>query len=79
MKKAINKELETLHQAGTWKLTEPPADANIIGSKWVFHAKKDATGNVVQYKAHLITQGFLQVPGIDYFDTFVPIAKLAAI
>jgi len=34
--KAINEELETLHQAGTWELTEAPPDANIVGSKWVF-------------------------------------------
>ena len=45
--KAINEELETLHQAGTWKLTEPSTDANIIGSKWVFCAKKDTARNVI--------------------------------
>ena len=77
--KAINEELETLRQAGTWELTEPPADANIVGSKWVFRAKKDAAGNVIRYKARLVAQGFSQVPGVDYFDTFAPVAKLAAI
>ena len=54
--KAINMELETLHQAGTWELTKAPPDANIVSSKWVFHAKKDAAGNVIQYKAHLVAQ-----------------------
>lgn len=77
--KAINKELATLNNAETWKLTAPPPNANIVGSKWVFHAKKDANGNVVQYKARLVTQGFSQVPGIDYFDTFALIAQLASI
>jgi len=75
--KTINEELETLRQA--WKLTEAPPDANIVSSKWVFRAKKDAAGNIICYKAHLVAQGFFQVPGVDYFNMFAPIAKLAAI
>ncbi len=50
-----------------------------MGSKWVFRAKKDAAGNVVRYKARLVAQGFLQVPGIDYFDTFAPVTQLTSI
>jgi Reverse transcriptase (RNA-dependent DNA polymerase) len=76
---AIHEELAVLHDVRTWKLTEAPDGANIIGSKWVFRAKKDAAGNDVCYKAHLVAQGFSQVPGVDYFDTFAPVAKLALI
>ena len=43
----IHEELATLEKAGTWDLVEPPTGANIVGSKWVFCAKKDAAGNVV--------------------------------
>ena len=75
---AISKELTTLHKAGTWKLEAPPPGANIISSKWVFKAKKDASGKVVQYKAQLVTQGFSQVEGVDYFNTYAPVAKLAS-
>ena len=77
--RAIDEELETLHKAETWELTEAPDGANIVGSKWVFCAKKDAAGIIICYKACLVTQGFSQVPGIDYFDTFAPVAKLASI
>src|SRR6266511_185908 len=77
--KAIQEELATLKTAGTWELVDAPENANIIGSKWVFRAKKDAAGNVVQYKACLVAQGFSQVPGVDYFDTFAPVAHLASI
>jgi Reverse transcriptase (RNA-dependent DNA polymerase) len=56
--KAIQEELDTLHKAGTWSLEEAPPGVNVVGSKWVFKAKKDAAGKVVRYKAHLVTQGF---------------------
>ena len=44
---SIREELATLEKAGTWDLVKPPMGTNIVGSKWVFHAKKDAAGNVV--------------------------------
>jgi len=65
--------------AGTWELVNAPEGANIVGSKWVFWVKKDATGNVVRYKARLVAQGFWQVPGVNYFNTFAPVAWLASI
>ena len=68
-----------MHKAGTWELIDLPKNANLVGSKWVFHAKKDTTGNVVRYKAWLVAQGFSQVPGVDYFDTYAPVAKLVSI
>jgi hypothetical protein len=76
---AIKEELEMLKKTGTWELTERPCDANMVGSKWVFRAKKDTAGNVVRYKARLVAQGFSQVPRVDYFDTFAPVARLASI
>ena len=77
--KAIVEELEVLRKAGTWEVVDAPPDANVIGSKWVFQVKKDAAGNVVRYKARLVAQGFSQVPGIDYFNTFAPVARLVSI
>src|SRR6202522_3449770 len=77
--KAIEDELMTLKSAGTWEVVDAPVGVNIVGSKWVFKAKKDAAGNVVRYKARLVAQGFSQVPGVDYFDTFAPVARLASI
>jgi hypothetical protein len=43
----IQEELATLKSAGTWKTVNPPEGANIVGSKWVFKAKKDADGVVI--------------------------------
>ena len=72
--RAVEEELQTLKEAGTWEVVDAPNDVNIIGSKWVFRAKKDAAGNVVRYKARIVAQGFSQVPGVDYFNMFAPVA-----
>jgi hypothetical protein len=76
--KAIEEELSTLKAAGTWRMEEAPPGANIIGSKWVFKAKKDMAGNIARYKAWLVTQGFSQISGVDYNDTYAPVARLAS-
>jgi hypothetical protein len=76
--KAIEEELSTLKAAGTWRMEEAPPGANIIGSKWVFKAKKDAAGNIARYKARLVAQGFSQIGGVDYDNTYAPVARLAS-
>ena len=68
-----------MKEAGTWDLVKALAGANIVGSKWVFRAKKDAAGKIIYYKARLVAQGFSQVPGVDYFDMFALVAHLASI
>src|SRR5882757_1569581 len=75
---AILKELAMLKAAGTWVLEEAPPGVNIIGSKWVFKAKKDATGFIAHLKACLVAQGFSQIGGVDYDDTYAPVACLAS-
>jgi hypothetical protein len=76
--KAIKEELAILKAASTWKLEEAPPGANIIGSKWVFKAKKDAARNITHYKVWLVVQGFRQISGVNYNDTYAPVARLAS-
>ena len=77
--KAINEELKTLEEASTWEISDLPEGADLVGSKWVFRIKKDASGRVVRYKARLVAQGFSQVEEVDYFDTYAPVAKLSSL
>ena len=76
---AMREELGMLKNAGTWELVDQPAGVNVVGSKWVYKAKKNAAGQVIHYKARLVAQGFSQVPGVDYFNTYAPVARLVSI
>jgi hypothetical protein len=69
--------LESLEANKTWEVVERPDSVNVVGSKWVFKLKCTETGNIDKYKARLVAQGFTQVPGVDYFDTFAPVTKLS--
>lgn len=75
----MEEEYTTLTNLGTWRLEAAPPGANIVGSKWTYKAKWDTSSTVVHKKACLVTQGFLQVLGVDYFNTFTPVACLSFI
>ena len=77
---AILEELAMINHFGTYTLVDrPPPGVNVVGSKLVFRTKRDAEGNIAKYKVRLVTQGFTQVPGLDYTDTFVPVSKLESL
>ena len=75
----IKVELEALKKAGTWRVIERPKGRNIVVCKWVLHIKKDSARKIECYKAQLVAKGFTQVYGVDYYETFTPVAKLASI
>jgi hypothetical protein len=52
---------------------------NVIGTKWVFKNKQGEGGEVVRNKARLVAQGFSQVEGLDFGETFAPMSRLKAI
>ena len=52
---------------------------NVIGTKWIFKNKQDAHGIIIRNKARLVAQGYSQVEGIDYGETFAPVARLESI
>jgi Reverse transcriptase (RNA-dependent DNA polymerase)/gag-polypeptide of LTR copia-type/Integrase core domain len=76
---AILDEYNSLVKNKTWTLTTLPAGRKAISCKWVFKHKMDENGDVVRFKARLVARGFSQVYGIDYMDTFAPVAKLASL
>ena len=64
-----------------WSLIERPKDhhINVIGTKWVFKNKQDEHGTVIRNNARLVAQVYAQIEGMDFEDTFAPVARLEAI
>ncbi|WVZ70033.1 hypothetical protein U9M48_018737 [Paspalum notatum var. saurae] len=75
----MHEELENFERNHVWDLVEPPPNCRPIGTKWVFKNKQGEDGMVVRNKARLVAQDFCQKEGIEYEETFAPVARLEAI
>lgn len=75
----MNNELAALQQNNTWFLTELPKGKTPIGCKWVYKIKHRADGSIERHKARLVAKGYTQQEGVDFMDTFSPVAKLTTI
>lgn len=78
-REAMQAEILALETNNTWLLTDLPPGKKPIGCKWVYKCKFKADGTLERYKARLVAKGFTQKEGIDYFDTFSPVAKLTTV
>jgi hypothetical protein len=76
---AMHEELNNFKRNQVWELIERPKDHNMIGTKWVFHNKQDQNGIVARNKAKLVAQGYTQVEGLDFDETYAPVARLEVI
>ena len=75
---AIKAELDSLKANGTWSLVERPTEANVVDCKWVLRIKKNAAGEIEKYKARLVARGFTQIHGVDFYETYAPVARLSS-
>jgi hypothetical protein len=71
---AARKEMESIRSRSTYIVMALPTDRKAIDCKWVFAVKADANGCIEKFKARLVVKGFSQRPGLDYDETFAPVA-----
>jgi hypothetical protein len=76
---AMDNEMDSIHRLSTYTVADLPLGCKPIGTKWVYAIKRDNNSVIIRYKARLVAQGFTQVHGVDYGDTFAPVAKIESI
>ncbi|GJW85559.1 retrotransposon protein, putative, ty1-copia subclass [Tanacetum coccineum] len=76
---AMNEEMQSMNDNKVWKLVVLPPNAKVVKSKWIYKKKTDMDGKVYIYKARLVAKGFTQTYGVDYEETFSPVADIRAI
>jgi hypothetical protein len=78
-KKAMQEEINSIVENGTWTLVDLPAGTKPIGLKWVYKVKRNEQGVIVKYKARLVAKGYVQRPGIDFDEVYAPVARLESV
>ena len=76
---AMHEKLEQFERNGVWDLVPRPEYQNVIGTEWIFKNKLNEEGKIIRNKARLVAQGYVQEEGIDYEETYAPVACLEAI
>eukprot|EP00253_Pinus_taeda_P001862 PITA_01862 len=75
----MDEELEQIEKNDNWELVPRPHDKSILGTKWIFKNKLNENGEVIRNKAKLVCKGYAQQEGIDFEETFSPVARIQAI
>jgi hypothetical protein len=76
---SMTKEYQSIIKNNVWEIVPRPKSKDVVSSKWIFKIKHVADGSIEKYKARFVAHGFSQREGIDYEETFAPVAKYTSI
>ena len=76
---AMVEEYQSIMKNDVWEIVPRPKDKLVVFSKWIFKTKHSANGSIEKYRARFVAQGLSQKEGIDYEETFAPIARYTSI
>lgn len=72
----MDEEMRALEKNRTWEMVDLHRGKEPVGCKWVFTIKYKVNGTIKRYKTRLVAKGYTQMYGIDYQETFTPVAKM---
>lgn len=73
---AMNVEMDSLQKQQTWEIVECPEGKRPVGCRWIYSVKYNPEGTIDRFKARLVAKGYTQAYGVDYTETFAPVAKI---
>ena len=76
---SMHEELNQFVRNGVWELAPRLENVHVIGTKWIFKNKTNEDGEIIWNKSRLVTQGYTQVEGVDFDESFAPVARLESI
>jgi hypothetical protein len=72
-------EYASIMKNDVWEVVPKLESKKVVGSKWIYKVKHATDGSVDKYKAHFVAKGFSQREGVDYEETFAPVARYSSI